>query len=339
MTAIILNDHYTIEKSAMKQGESLARSTRLTQIQYFLHKNARGLTTRELANLCGVCVRTIERDLLTLQSDLRVPITQDGDRYGIMDSYILPPVSFSLYEAMAIFLASRLVFRQTDENNPHIQTALARLSSVLPPGLAERLKDSVKAIEKKRSHPEYIHIFEQVAIAWSTQRRMKIHYQSLQSNEAKEWLLAPYFVEMTGVGYSIYVIGRASREGRRGIVTFKLDRIRKAELLEESFEIPEGLSLEKLLGSSWGVIWGEETEVKLKFSPKVARRVKESVWHPSQKVEELHGGGCLLTVKVGSILEMTPWIRGWGPDVEVLAPQRLRDEFREFANQLYEMYR
>jgi len=87
------------------------------------------------------------------------------------------------------------------------------------------------------------------------------------------------------------------------------------------------------------VIWGEETEVKLKFSPKVARRVKESVWHPSQGIEDLPDGGCLLTVRVGSTLEMTPWIRGWGPQVEVLAPQGLRDEFREFANQLYEMYR
>jgi proteasome accessory factor B len=143
---------------------------------------------------------------------------------------------------------------------------------------------------------------------------------------------------MSGVGYSTYVIGQASREGRIGIITFKLDRIKKAELLEGSFEIPTGLKLGNLLGSSWGVMWGEETEVKLRFSPKVTRRVKESVWHPSQVVEDLPDGGCLLTVRVGSTLEMTPWIRGWGPDVEVLAPQSLREEFRGWARQLQEIY-
>lgn len=283
----------------MRQGESLTRAIRLTRIQHFLHRNPHGLTTKELSELCGVCVRTIQRDILTLQSGLKIPITQEGDRYGIMDSYILPPVSFSLYEAMALFLASRLVFRQIDENNPHIQTALTRLSNVLPPGLAKRLKESIKAIEKKPPHPEYIRIFEQVAIAWSTQRKMLIRYQSLQSKETREWLLCPYFVDMTGVGYSTYVIGHGKHGDREGITTFKLDRIKEVELLDERFEIPQGLSLEKLLGSSWGVMWGEETEVRLKFSPQVTRRVKESVWHPSQTIEDLPGGGCVLTVRVG----------------------------------------
>ena len=322
----------------MEPGQSLARSVRLTQIQHLLYKNPEGLTTRELAQLCGVCVRTIQRDLLDLQSELGVPITEKVDRYGIIDGYVLPPVSFSLYEAMALFLASRLVLHQTDENNPHIQTALDTLSKVLPQALAGRLADSINAIRKKPPKSDFIRIFEQVGIAWSTQRRMRIHYQSLQSKEAKEWLLAPYFVEMTGVGYSTYVIGQASREGREGIVTFKLDRIRKAELLEESFEIPQGLNLEKLLGSSWGVIWGEETEVKLKFSQKVARRVKESVWHPSQAIEDLPDGSCLLTVRVGSALEMTPWIRGWGPDVEVLEPQALRDELKNQIRRMAKVY-
>jgi predicted DNA-binding transcriptional regulator YafY len=338
MVAIPAGAKGSIRRLAVKPGQSLARSVRLTQIQHFLHKNPLGLTTKELAKLCAVCTRTIQRDLLALQSDLDVPITQEGDRYGILDSYILPPLSFSLYEAMALFLASRLVLRQTDESNPHIQTALTKLSGVLPPALAERLKESIQVIGNKPSNPDYIHIFDQVAIAWSTQRRMRICYQSLQSVEAKEWLLAPYFIEVTGVGYSAYVIGHGEHGDKKGITTFKLDRIKEAELLEEGFEIPEGLNLEKLLGSSWGVMWGDDTEVKLKFSARVSRRVKESVWHLSQRIEDLPDGGCLFTVRVGSTLEMTPWIRGWGPDVEVLAPVPLRKEFADYAHRLREIY-
>lgn len=321
----------------MEPGQSIARSIRLAQIQHFLYKNPKGLTTSELASLCGVCARTIQRDLLALH-DLEIPLTQEDHRYGIADSYILPPVAFSLYEAMVLFLASRLVLRQTDEDNPHIRTALAKLASVLPPGLRERLKGSINTLGEKPSRPEYIHIFEQVAIAWTTQRRMKIQYQSLRSQEAREWLLEPYFVDMSGVGYSTYVIGQASSRERTGIVTFKLDRIRSVELLEDSFELPEGLKLEKLLASSWGVMWGEEAEVKLRFSPQVARRVKESIWHPSQAIEDLPDGGCLFTVRVGSTLEMTPWIRGWGPDVEVLAPPSLREQFRDWSETLYRLY-
>ena len=86
-------------------------------------------------------------------------------------------------------------------------------------------------------------------------------------------------------------------------------------------------------------MWGEETEVKLKFSPQVTRRVKESVWHPSQTIEDLPGGGCVLIVRVGSVLEMTPWIRGWGPDVEVLEPEELRENFHRWSSELWELYR
>ncbi len=321
-------------------GDSkLARSVRLAQIQHLLHKNPHGLTTRELANLCGVCMRTIQRDLLCLQSDLGIPITQDGDRYGILESYILPPITFSLYEAMALFLASRLVLRQTDERNQHIQAALTKLASILPAGLAQKLRQSIEAIASKPHNPHYITVFEQVAIAWATQRRLLIHYQSLRSPEVKRWFLEPYFVEMTGVGYSIYVIGNAKSEDREGLTTFKLDRIKQAELLDGTFEIPAGLNLEKLLTSSWGVMWGDiATEVKLKFSPQVSKRVKESIWHPTQVIEDLPDGGCLLTIWVGNTLEMVPWLRGWGPDVEVLEPPTLRDDFRVWAQRLHAIY-
>jgi predicted DNA-binding transcriptional regulator YafY len=319
-------------------GASISRSIRLTRIQHLLYANPRGLTSTELARLCGVCIRTIQRDLVSMESELKIPLTQEGDHYSILEGYILPPISLSLFEAMAIFLASRLCLRQTDENNPHVQLALTKIARALPSPLAEQVKKSADYIGSKVSNPNFTHIFEQVAIAWSTQRKMLIRYQSLQSQETKEWVVCPYFVDMTGVGYSTYVIGHARHEDREGITTFKLDRMREAELLEDSFETPDGLSLERLLGSSWGVMWGEETEVKLKFSPRVARRVKESVWHSSQTVEDLPGDGCVLTVRVGSVLEMTPWIRGWGPDVEVLVPKSLRDEFRIWASKLAEIY-
>lgn len=322
----------------MGGGKSVARSIRLTQIQYFLHRNPAGLTTRELASVCGVCCRTIQRDLLDLQTELNVPITQDGSRYGLLSGFTLPPVFFSLYEAMALFLVSRLAIRQIDENNPHVHQALAKMAAALPSELAEQLQQSVQSFTKKSPNPQYIRIFEKVGIAWTTHRQMRIHYHSFQSTETREWLLEPYFVEMTGVGYSTYVIGYAVREGKEGILTFKLDRIEDAEILDKNFEIPPEFDIAKLLSNSWGIMWGEEIDVKLRFSPSVARRVKESVWHPSQQIEDLPDGSCIFKVRVGNVLEMTPWIRGWGPDVEVLEPHSLRDEFRKWAEESYHTY-
>lgn len=322
----------------MKNSTSIPRSIRLARLQHLLHRNPKGLTSNELARLCGVCVRTIQRDLLDLQSHLSVPITQNGNRYGIIESYTLPPIFFSLYEAMALFLVSRLALRQTDENNPHMQQALIKISDVLPSPVAERLKAGIETIAGKQVNPDFIKIFESVAIAWITQRQLKIEYLSLGSGEVKEWVLDPYFVEMTGIGYSIYVIGQAVRTGKKGIITFKLDRIKSVRVLATNFEIPSGLDFEKLLSSSWGIMWGEDTELKLRFSSRVTRRVKECVWHPSQVIEDLPDGGCLMTLRVGSSLEVTPWIRSWGPDVEVLEPLGLRRELAQQAAELAATY-
>ena len=83
---------------------------------------------------------------------------------------------------------------------------------------------------------------------------------------------------------------------------------------------------------------GEETEVVLQFAPGVTRRVKESVWHPSQKLEPSDDGGCILRVRVAHPLEMKPFIRGWGPSCLVLSPQWLRQEIAEEMRQAAEMY-
>jgi len=322
----------------LASGTGISRSIRLAKIQHLLYANPRGLTSRELAKLCGVCIRTIQRDLRSLEAELKIPLAQEGDHYSILEGFILPPVSLSVFEALAVFLAARLSLRQTDENNPHVQLALTKIAKLLPSPLAEQAKKSIDAITSKVPNPSFIQTFEQVAIAWTTRRQMRIRYRSLHSDEVKQWLLEPYFVEMTGVGYSTYVIGHAVRQGKDGIITFKLDRIESAEVLDRNFEIPLDLDLARLLGSSWGIFWGEETDVKLRFSSNVARRVKEATWHPSQVIEDLADSGCLFKVRVSSTLEITPWIRSWGPDVEVLEPASLRYEFKKWAQQLNEIY-
>ena len=57
-----------------------------------------------------------------------------------------------------------------------------------------------------------------------------------------------------------------------------------------------------------------------------ARRVQESIWHPSQHIETDEHGGCVLRLEVSSTFELRPFIRQWGENCEVLEPGELRDE-------------
>jgi len=307
-----------VERASLKKAE------RLSKLTHLLYRHPRGLTVREMARLCGVSKRTIQRDLQSLER-MGVPLWQDDSYYGVIEGYFLPPLALSLNEATSLYLAARLLSRYSDQHNPHIVSALAKLASVLPEFIAAHVQRSVQALTYKRDNPDFDAVFETIALGWATGRKVRIWHQAARSKNVHEYLFCPYFIEPSSVGYATYAIGYSSYF--EDVHTFKIERIHRAELIDETFELPANFDGPALLSSAWGVMYGHEpVEVRLRFSPQVTRRLKESVWHPTQHIEDCDDGGCIFSVQVNMPLEMKPWIRGWGPDCEVLAPEELRQE-------------
>lgn len=322
----------------MSDDRSLERAARLQKISHLLYRNPRGLKAAELATLCQVTPRTIQRDLRTLQ-DAGIPVWEDEDthRYGIISGYYVPPIRLELQEATALFIAARLLSRYSDECNPHVASALGKLAGILPETIAEHVLKTLEALAYREEDPVFTRVMETLTVAWATGRKARIWHQSAGSENVHDYVFCPYFIEPSSVGYATYAIGHSSYFD--ALRTFKIERIRKAELLEEMFEIPEDFDVTELLAGSWGIVYGEEeVEVKLRFSPDASRRIKESVWHQSQEIEDLPDGGCLYSVRVNHTLEMVPWIRGFGAQVEVLAPPELRERMAEEVRQAAKLY-
>lgn len=315
------------------------KQARLHRLSHLLYRHPEGLTVREMARLCGgVSRRTIQRDLKTLESS-GVPIWQDeeGDkpRYGIIGGYYIPPLQLTLNEATALYLAARLLSRNVDEHNPSIVQAFAQLATVLPENLARALQDTIKHLAAQDENRSFRSVFETVALGWATGRQVRIWYRAARNPEPREHVLSPYFIEPGNK--ALYVVGHSDEYD--AVITFKMERITEARLLETTFDIPAEFMPAQVLADSWGIFWGEPLEeVVLKFSPAVARRVDENVWHPSQTVEELPNGGRLLRIKVSGTVEIEPWIRGWGSSVEVLSPEPLRERLRQEAQALADLY-
>lgn len=322
----------------MSGRKTIGRAGRLTKITHLLYRNPHGLTTSELGSLCQVTPRTIQRDLKALEAS-GIPVWEDevGPRYGIIKGYFLPPIRLGLNEAMALFIAARLLSRYSDEHNPHITSALAKLAGILPEAIAGHVLKTVQSLAYRQEDPAFTRVMETLSLGWATGRKVKIWHQAAGSENVHQYVFCPYFIEPSSVGYATYAIGHSSYFD--GLRTFKVERIRKAQLLKETFEVPEHFDATQLLQGSWGIMYGEqEVEVKLRFSPEVTRRVKESVWHQSQQIEDLPDGGCTFTVRVNHTLEMVPWIRGFGAQVEVLAPPELREQMAEQARGLAAVY-
>lgn len=98
-----------------------------------------------------------------------------------------------------------------------------------------------------------------------------------------------------------------------------------ATVLPATFVRPAGFDLERYLADIWGIEDGPSMQVRIRFSPPVARLARETLWHPTQRVEEEAGGSVILTMETRGKNELARWLCGYGGTVEVLDPPELRE--------------
>jgi len=104
------------------------------------------IKAQDLAERFGVSLRTIYRDIRSLESS-GVPIySEAGVGYSLVDGYKLPPIMFSKEEAVSFITAEKLMEHFTDTNlRKHFQSALFKIKAVLK----ESEKDWIESIESK----------------------------------------------------------------------------------------------------------------------------------------------------------------------------------------------
>jgi CRISPR-associated endonuclease/helicase Cas3 len=317
---------------------SINRTERLRQIENLLLDSPNGYTAPELASRLGVSRVTIWRDLRDLEST--VPLSQEGDRFFIERHRYISNIRLSVAESLMLYLAIRHQTRRLTHIPTSMVTAAKKLASALRHPLSEELKSTLEVLYEEHPPEQPItQVWEQLIEGWLEGITVRIVYHKFHADEPAEYEVQPYLFEPAVLSEGVYLIGYSlTHEALR---TFKVERISRARLTTLRFERPTNISVHDLLRHAWGVWYGEElTEVRLRFAdPTVARRVKETLWHPSQIIEELPGGGIEWRVRVAGVIELLPWIRGWGADCEVLAPpslrQRLAEEMRRAAA-LYE---
>ena len=92
-----------------------------------------------------------------------------------------------------------------------------------------------------------------------------------------------------------------------------------------TFERPDATGTTEQLRRAWDIIADQPpTDVVLRFAPKVAARVAETRWHPTQQTTVESDGSLRWQVTVAGTIEIRLWILSWGDEVEVLEPPGLR---------------
>ncbi|RME97469.1 MAG: WYL domain-containing transcriptional regulator [Chloroflexi bacterium] len=322
------------------------KSERLAQLEHLLIANPHGLKRAEIARRLGVNRSTIGRyiDELSSRHDVPIPICNEDDgRIKINRDDYLNYIGLTVHEAMAVHLATRLMATRTDKHNPYAASALRKLGNALKsfaPFISRHVLASASVMDDagQRYNPNYLRVLEVLTRCWSQGQMAHIWYKKHHNAVVKEYDFAPYFIEPYAIGQTTYVIGQCSSPD--GMRTFKLERIQRVELLDQTYTIPADFDPTAELADAWGIWYtdAEPVEVVLRFHPRVADRVVETRWHRNEQTTLQADGYLLWRTWVAEPKEMLNWVRGWGADVEILEPEYLRKELANEVKKMMKLY-
>ncbi len=310
------------------------RIVRLIHLLRMFQAAPGGLSTRQIADRLGVSQRSVQRDIGALEFELQVPFYRANGRWVVREEYWLRPIAFSLQEAIGLLMSARLMLRHADKADAHTAAAYEKLAAVLPEPLRQPLANAAFGLSTKPMNPTYSRVFGAIAMAWAERRQVDMRYQTAPDKTRRIW---PLFLEPSWFGHSCYLL--AWDPTARAPRVFKIERILDARIRDEHFENPKGYSVDEQLKSAWG-IWGssDPVEVEMIFQPDVAARVRETIWHPSQVLDELPGGRLRMTLRIGHWLEVRHWVLGWGGSCEVIRPAELRRAIIEAVTEMAKTY-
>jgi len=314
------------------------------QIWLMVQQN-HGIRTQEIASRLNLQIRRLNNYLRDLRDEGKIrqegwswyPEEFSGPR---LYRFELSPV-----EVITLYLGARLLVKQHDHRNEPAETALRKLAAVLRSDapIGKEIERVADELAQRNNDPRYQSIFRTVAEAYAYRKKIKLVYKRLRE-KAFDTTFETYLIEPSLVGAATYIIGKSSieKDGREHS-HYKLGRIQSAEMIDEPYDIPQKYQSLEVMRDAWSVIGGEaKEEVELRFHPDVAERIQETKWHSLEELpfpDPEKPGWLRWKTIVPNVLDMRPWIKGWGAKVEVLKPDELREELTNEAREMARLYK
>lgn len=156
--------------------------------------------------------------------------------------------------------------------------------------------------------------------AAADRKTLEFGYWSLGNDERTTRKVDPYKIWL--YDGTICLIGKCYLRGE--IRTFVVDRINMLQVTEDCFKIPQDFSFDDYIRHSFKVMQDELHAVTIRISPAWARYIGEKIWHESQRIQKLIGGGVEISFKVAGLDEIRQWVLGLGPEAVVVEPEELK---------------
>lgn len=319
-------------------GDSLGTATHATgvrcaQLVDGLYARPGGWSLQAAADHLNVSVRSVERyvhacaEFITdEQGRPRIEIVRHGGRRLVRLTPRAPESDSSVFQVAALRLARALLgFAGGTVLEELLDDACERLESAARPedrrrlDAVERKFYAIPFVEKHYRHLD--DTVDRILRGLIEQRRLRIEYGGT-GGASRMHAFDAYTLAVYRGG--LYLIGRSDRHEK--IIYLAVERIRGVELTGDRFDYPARYSPRRHHRGVFGIVRGEATNVELLLmDPGTAALLRARRLNLGERFQKRSDGTTMLTMRVQGIDELTNWILGFGPHVQVRRPAALRE--------------
>ena len=321
----------------------MSKVERLYHLHNILSQRRTPISRQDLMERLECSQATLYRLVAELRDFLGAPLEQDADNRGFYydrsydQPFELPGIWISPAELQALLTARQVLGNvQPGLLEGELQSLQGRISSLLQQkGVDADESQSRIHIQSVAGRPVPEHLFQGVLGALIGRQRLHISYHGRRKDDISERDISPQ--RLTQYRNSWYL--DAWCHNAEGLRSFALERISGQVLLDED---AKEVSVKVLAGhfdSAYGIFSGPANHTaKLRFTPEMSRWIAEEQWHPDQKGFYDDEGAWTLELPFSSARELVMDILRYGPEVEVVSPDSLREAVAESARQAVAIY-
>lgn len=293
----------------------------------------------ELAARFETSVRTIYRDMQAL-SEANVPVVgEPGVGYSLMEGYFLPPVSFTVEEAVSLLIGAHFVEQKFDPRyQEKARASRSKIEAVLPEQVRKeaanilanmRLLAADKDSPASKQEKQRIDVLRQALLdGKKVSFRYRRNRADAEGNRDSERVVAPYGLALIHGAWTM--VGHC--ELRDDIRHFRLSRMSELQVCEESYQRPPHFNLQEYRPTD-----DRNLLVRLVARQAIAQQITESDYFFIDSFEE-QADGLHVTLRVRQTEDVLNWVLGWGADAVVLEPESLREQIREEIEKMRKRY-
>lgn len=292
-------------------------------------QSRRVVKASDIAERFGISLRTVYRDVKTLEEAGIPLIGEAGVGYSIMDGYRLPPVMFTREEAIAFLTAEKFVEKLTDANTfAQYQSAMYKVRAILKTtekDLLEGMDNRIAVLKTPIQHnlPPNNHI-QTILHAIMQKHVISLKYFASHSQQDTKRDIEPVGIYYLASHWHLIAYCRLRDDYR----DFRVDRIKGLTVNNDHFDAKHP-TLQQYIAQT--AHEKQLQRVVIMVDKKIHNYLDGQKYYNGFIAEKEVDSRMELTFLSESLEGFARWFIMYGDQAEIITPDSLKDRVRELA--------